>query len=328
MKRPSSISRTSDRPSGQFLLRSLLGGVLMGLANLVPGISGGTMLLAAGVYTAFVDAIAAVTRLAISLWSLVVLGLIGGSAAAVILTLAGPLKWAVVHHRWAMYSFFIGLTLGGVPVLWRMLRRPSLAAWTGCAGALAVMILLALYEPQAASQPSEPGPWILFIGGTLGASAMILPGISGGYLLLLLGLYIPILSALDRLKTGLETAHWPQVFQAALVLLPVAAGVLFGIAVVSNLIRYALNRFRDLTLGILLGLVLGAVVGLWPFQRPVMPQGNQRGLVALTEAEFEKLPLERFQPEAWQVLAALGLVAGGLVLTQCIARIGGEADQA
>ena len=88
----------------------------MGLANLVPGISGGTMLLAAGVYPQFIEGIAEVTTLRFRARNLALLGAIGGAAAIGIVSLAGLIKGLVIDHRWAMFSLFIGLTLGGVPV--------------------------------------------------------------------------------------------------------------------------------------------------------------------------------------------------------------------
>ena len=102
--------------------RGVLGGTLMGLANLVPGISGGTMLLAAGVYPGFIAGIAEVTTLRFRLRSLLLLGAIVASAAVGILLLAGTVRSLVVDHRWIMYSLFIGLTLGGVPLVWRLAR--------------------------------------------------------------------------------------------------------------------------------------------------------------------------------------------------------------
>ena len=106
-------------------VRSALGGVLMGLANLVPGISGGTMLLAAGVYPAFIGAIADLSTLRIRMRPIFVVGVIAGSAALAILLLAGWMKDLVIHQRWIMYSLFFGLTLGGVPLVWRLARPAS-----------------------------------------------------------------------------------------------------------------------------------------------------------------------------------------------------------
>ena len=125
-----SAASTDDSNSipPQLVLRGGIGGTLMGLANLVPGISGGTMLLAAGVYPGFIGAIAEVTTLRFRLRSMVTLGSVGVAAALAILLFAGTVKSLVEENRWMMYSLFIGLTLGGVPLVWRMARPadPSL----------------------------------------------------------------------------------------------------------------------------------------------------------------------------------------------------------
>ncbi|MDP7573882.1 MAG: DUF368 domain-containing protein, partial [Phycisphaerales bacterium] len=97
-------------------VRCGLGGVLMGLANLVPGISGGTMLLATGVYRRFVDAVARATTFRWSLDVIVTLLVIVAGAGFAIVLGAGIIRDLVHEHRWVMYSLFLGLTLGGVPL--------------------------------------------------------------------------------------------------------------------------------------------------------------------------------------------------------------------
>ena len=247
--------------------RCLIGGLLMGLANLVPGISGGTMLLAAGVYPFFVNGVAEVTTLKFRPRTLLTLGAIAGAAAMAILLFAGVVKGLVVDHRWVMYSLFIGLTLGGVPVVWKLLRPMNKKAMTGCAAGLLVMALMAMAQPAAAGAGDGHAYGILFLAGAAGASAMILPGVSGGYLLLILGQYITILSAIDDAKTGAQARNWAQVAEAMHVFIPVGLGVLLGVVGVSNLMKLLLARYRKPTLGVLLGLLLGAVLGLWPFQQ-------------------------------------------------------------
>ncbi len=183
-------------------LRGAIGGALMGLANLVPGISGGTMLLAAGVYPGFIAAIAELTTLRLRPRSLVLLGSIVVAAAIAILMLAGTVRDLVVDHRWIMYSLFIGLTLGGVPLIWRMVRPATSATWLGAAVAFALMCVMALGGGDG-NTGVEHSYLLLFLSGLAASSAMILPGVSGGYLLLLLGHYENILGTIDQLKRGL-----------------------------------------------------------------------------------------------------------------------------
>lgn len=302
----------------------------MGLANLVPGISGGTMLLSAGVYPAFIDGIAEITTLRFRLRTLLSLGLIVGSAALAIGLFAGVVKNLVVDHRWAMYSIFIGLTLGGVPLIWQLLKPATKSAWAGCAAGFAVMALMATIQPGA-NDPGTENYAVLFLGGLAGASAMILPGISGGYLLLILGQYLTILGAIDQAKTALLAdggPQWDVLISAFHVFIPVGLGVVVGVIGASNLIRLLLRRFEKATLGLLLGLVLGAVLGLWPFQQGVPSKSGDvlkgRVLSAEQAAQIEPddYPLQRYSPPGWQLGASLVLAIAGFGMTQGIARLG------
>ena len=240
----------------------------MGLANLVPGISGGTMLLSTGVYPEFIGAIAEVTTFRFKPRSLALLASVVGMAAIAILLFAGPVKDLVVARRFIMYSLFIGLTLGGVPIVWRLAKPMSTGLAVGAAGGFVAMVVMALGQP-ASSGGAGPAYGLLFVAGLVGASAMILPGVSGGYLLLLLGQYVPILSAVSDFKDALLSSprDYALAWTAMKVGIPVGVGVVAGVVGVSNLLRWLLERYRQPTLGVLLGLLLGAVVGLWPFQQ-------------------------------------------------------------
>ncbi|HSN84594.1 MAG TPA: DUF368 domain-containing protein [Polyangiales bacterium] len=321
----------SEAMSAKWGLRCLLGGSLMGLANLVPGISGGTMLLAAGIYPRFIEAIADLSALRFRKGSFFVLGLVGIAAAVAILLGAGVVKDAVVQHRWAMYSLFIGLTLGGVPVLWQMARPATGAFWSAMGVGLLVMAALAWMQiyGQGSSSHRE-GAAVMFLAGVAGASAMILPGVSGGYLLLILGVYVPVLSAIDALKEAIRGNDLASAYAPVLeVVLPVGIGVGVGILIVSNLIKIVLQRYEQPTLGVLMGLLVGAVFGLWPFQEGVAPRVGEvfKGQVLtaemLAEITPDKYPTELYAPTFTDVMMAVGLIGIGYMITTLVARIGG-----
>ncbi|MDA0323157.1 MAG: DUF368 domain-containing protein [Verrucomicrobia bacterium] len=330
-----STNESNSVPIPSLVGRSLIGGVLMGLANLVPGISGGTMLLAAGIYPRFINAIAEVTTLRLRAPSIAVLGSVVVAAGLAILLLAGTVKGLVVDHRWIMYSLFIGLTLGGVPIVWKMVRPARKSTWIGAIVGFIVMAVLAYsQQTQSGAGGGSTGIFMLFLAGVAGASAMILPGVSGGYLLLVLGQYIPILSAIDAFKLALKGGEMGEATQIALhVGIPVGLGVLVGVVGVSNLLRLLLKRFEKATLGVLLGLLLGAVVGLWPFQTGVLPQVGDvvkgemmtEGLIA--ELDPEDYPTRYFSPSGTQVGGVFGGIAVGFLITFAIARIGGREEK-
>lgn len=330
-----SAPAAAPTPALALVARGALGGTLMGLANLVPGISGGTMLLAAGVYPGFISAIAEITTLRFRTRPLLLLAAIVASAALGILLLAGAVKGLVQDHRWIMYSLFIGLTLGGVPLVWRMARPLSVGVAAGAAGGFGLMLLMAL--TRGAAGGGSESLMLIFLSGLAASSAMILPGVSGGYLLLLLGQYESILGTVDQLKRGLlgdgaAGSDLSLVFDAMTVVIPLGIGVVAGVVGVSNLLRWLLHRYEKATLGALLGLLLGAVVGLWPFQDAREPTVGEtvkgRVVTADNRADFERhdWPLASFDPTGAQIAQALVLIVGGFGATLLIGRLGAGAD--
>ncbi|MEM1451688.1 MAG: DUF368 domain-containing protein [Planctomycetota bacterium] len=330
-------------------LRALLGGALMGLANLVPGISGGTMILAIGLYDRFIGAVADVTRLRLRRDTIVFLGTMATGLVLAVLLLSGVAVRLVAEHRWAMYALFIGMTLGGAPELWRESRplRPSVVVAVLCG--IAAMAWFALQSGEAALQPT---PVTLLLVGGAGAASMILPGISGSYVLLVLGLYDTVVGALSLGELRESPA------ECLAIIGPVIVGAAVGIALLSNLLKALLRRHAAPAHGALLGLLVGSVIGLYPFQEPVHAElahrptrkaiervvldGESTAEVASAvegldadqlashvatwkgtskgEMKAESLALRRFTPSPARVAAALALFALGIGLTRALGR--------
>ncbi|QDU66760.1 hypothetical protein Pla86_18350 [Planctomycetes bacterium Pla86] len=319
----------------------------MGLANLVPGVSGGTMILALGLYDRFISSIAELTTLRWSKSLFVFMALIGSGLLVALLSMSGPAVWLVSEHRWIAYSIFVGLTLGGVPELIKLcggLRPGALIA-----GAVGVAIMVALANSSASSVPPT---WINLVWiGALAASSMILPGISGSYLLLIFGLYETVVGSLSLLKE--------EPVEAIGILVPVGIGAAIGIAALSNILKVALEKRPVSSHGLLLGLLVGSVVGLWPFQEAVHPDlanrpirkgielvvlegadaaqvNEERGLgwtdedVARATAEYGgktknelkalSNELRRFAPSGGQIAGAVGLLVLGFGATLLLGR--------
>ncbi|MCC5822389.1 MAG: DUF368 domain-containing protein [Phycisphaerales bacterium] len=316
------------------VVRTLIAGAMMGLANLVPGISGGTMLVACGVYRRFIDAVSDATRLRLTRPTVLMLGLVVFGAVLSIGVLAGVIHWALVEHRWVMYALFIGLTWGGAPVLWKMARPVRGDVWAGIAGGGLAMGLLVVLQETGAGGAGMTGPVWLLIAGVAGASAMILPGVSGAFLLLLIGQYEPIIGAIKDAIRALTGADMPGVLAQIPVLLPVAIGVVVGIAGVANALKWVMHRYERPTLGVLLGLLLAAPAGLYPFRAGVAPEiGDTVKGRLVTEENLDDMrspsnakdwAQRAYTPSASQVAGAAGLIALGFGATVAISRLGRE----
>ena len=331
--------------------RTLMGGFLMGFANLVPGISGGTMILAVGLYDTFIQAVSDVSRLRFTRSSLVFLAWIGLGAIVAVGSLSGLLVDLVVEHRWVMYSLFLGMTLGGAPELCQQAKPLKGTVLVAAVAGFAAMAAFAYFLTGTQLPPT---PWVLLLVGALAASSMILPGISGSYLLLIFGLYETVIGSLrpEALREDWVGAAW--------IIVPVGIGAVLGIALLSNVLRLFLDRKPQVSHGMLLGLLLGSILGLWPFQNPVhaelarkevrkatvMLLAGEEGQTIrdkfgpdFTEVRIAELrtsyegkspsdlkrmsnELERFEPGMLQILKALGLFALGVFVTRLVGRKG------
>lgn len=312
--------------------RSALGGMLMGLANLVPGISGGTMLLAVGVYPQFIGGIAEVSTLKFRPKVLLMLACVVATALVAIGGFARLVGFLLDNYQWAMYCLFIGLTLGGVPILWRMVRPLDAKVAVTAAAAIALMVLLALVDPERLGGGAERSVAmyaLLFGAGLAGGAAMILPGVSGAYLLLVLGQYRTIIGAVSTGVEGARAMDFGLMVDAMHVLVPVAVGVIAGVVGVSNLVKALLERYRRATLGFLLGLLLGAVVGLWPFTESVPPRVGDivRGVELTTPEMVAKIERKYYRrqpvaPSAGEVVGGLIFIVAGFGISWSISRMG------
>jgi putative membrane protein len=302
----------------------------MGLANLVPGISGGTMLVAAGVYRRFIEAISDLSRFRFRVPTLLTLVAVVAPAACSIALFATLVSAALIGMRWVMYSLFIGLTFGGIPVLWKVLRPATTAALIGATIGTVGMVAVAWFQSGEVAASGATGGWMLFVGGVAGAGAMILPGVSGAYLLMLLGQYRPILEAIRAAASAGSAGDIAGVLSAGAILLPVGLGVGVGLVAVSNLLRWLLHRFEKATLGVLLGLLIGAPAGLYPFKQGVPPRAGEtfRGEV-LDETVAARLrdrpkdwPEQVFTPTVAQVAGSIAIAALGFAATLGVSRLG------
>jgi len=344
----------SPHPTEATPARIFAGGFLMGLANLVPGVSGGTMILALGLYDKFIGAVAELTSFRWSIRLFAFLGVLGLGLVIAVGGLASVAVMLVSEYRWIMYSLFIGMTLGGVPELWRLCRPATVALPIGVASGLAGMVLFFFWLSDT-EVPHNAGT--LFGVGALAASSMILPGVSGSLILLIFGLYEVVIGSLS------PRAILDDPGGTLGVVVPVVLGAGAGIALLSNVLKVCLARYRSGSHGLLLGLLAGSILPLWPFQEAVEPELLDRDLRkaiamlvvdgatveeveaargvrfsaadvervrarygSLSAADLKRLSQEtrRFDPDALRVGVSLVLVALGFLLTRLLGVHDGE----
>ena len=234
-----------------------LRGVAMGIAEIVPGVSGGTIAFVSGIYQELVTSLAAFGPKSVLMlftdprrfWQhhnvmfLLCLGL--GMLSSVVL-FARVLSVAIVTAPTLVWGFFFGLVAASVVDIGRARRRATLATF----GLLGLSLGLAMSElPTVAG---EPELWMYFAGGALAVSAWLLPAISGSFVLLLLGLYTSVLQAVTLLDWSI---------------LPVfVLGCATGLALFSKLLAHLMRHYSETILSGLTGFMAGALVRLWPWQ--------------------------------------------------------------
>ncbi|MBN2357840.1 MAG: DUF368 domain-containing protein [Deltaproteobacteria bacterium] len=276
----------------------LLKGLLIGIANVIPGVSGGTFALVLGIYDRLIAALKSydlrAARVALTALAtihrpasrqalreearrcdLVFLLLLALGAGLAIKGLAGLLQWLLAEQPMPTLAFFVGLIVPSIAIPLRMMERRGAIEAITCLLGIGLTLLVSL--AQVSQGGGEPALWFVFVGGAAAIAAMILPGISGSFLLLVLGLYQPTLEHIHHL-----TAH-SFVFLGVM-----ALGFVFGLVTISRLMAFLLKRWRSPTLAFLIGLVLGSFYVLWPFKDFTPPASAPAAVSAAAPAATEK----------------------------------------
>ena len=262
---PAAAPADTALPRHRNPLGNLLRGALIGVVETVPGVSGGTVALVTGIYDELIEAGHRITAAARRLvtgpervagareqlrgvnW-LLVLPLLVGMAAAV-LTVAGPVTGLVEDHPETMRALFLGLVAGSVLVPVRL----SGGAWRGAElGLFALGAVGGLLLTSLPSTSVEPSPWVVAPAAAIAVCALVLPGVSGSFLLLSVGLYQPTLQAVDQRDIGYIA--WFGLW------------ALVGLVVIVKLMRILLTRHHRGTMVVLAGVMIGALRSLWPWQ--------------------------------------------------------------
>jgi putative membrane protein len=268
----------------------LVGGVLMGVADAIPGVSGGTVAMVLGIYDRLVTAISrcdtslvrsvvrgrwreASDRIDLAFLFTLGLGIAGG-----ILALASVMRVLLTSYPSLVNAVFFGLVAGSCVVVTRSVR-----AWTVPRAVLMVIAINASFVlvgfPQEDGE-MDRGQLHLFCCGAVAICAMILPGVSGAFLMKVLGQYDRVIGMLS------DVVHFQATSETLLALGVFACGCVFGLISFSKLIRWLLANVREATLAVLCGAMCGSLRALWPFDSEALVDGRITGPVLLMVAGF------------------------------------------
>ncbi len=252
-------------------LSVFLKGVAMGAANVIPGVSGGTVAFITGIYERLIEALKSLDGNAlklvlkgrfkefaaqVDLGFLVALGL---GIVVSIVTLASLLEYLFEKHETYVWAFFFGLILASVIFVGKQVRKWSMGPVLGFLIGATIAIGVALLKP-AAENDSIP---YLLLCGVIAMASMIIPGLSGSFVLLLLGNYQLVMI---ESVIGLKSLD-PRAFA---ILVPVGIGSVLGLLVLSRLLSWVFQKHHDLAVALLTGFVAGSLLIIWPWKTAVI----------------------------------------------------------
>ena len=288
-----------------------LKGIAMGAADVVPGVSGGTIAFIAGIYEELLQSIKSIDLTALKMlftgkfkafWTKIngnfLLALILGIGIS-IFSLARLMTWLLETHPIPLWSFFFGLIVASVFLVARDVTRWTVLNMIGAlAGAVAAYLITAL------SPSSTPDAWwFIILSGAIAICAMILPGISGSFILLLLGKYEFIMTAVGELNIGVIALF--------------AIGAIAGIISFSHFLTWLLRHYRNMTIAVLTGFMVGSLNKIWPWKQVLETYTDSHGVLQPFK-EANVLPgtyaeMTGNDPQLWQAvvfcLVGLALIA-------------------
>lgn len=248
-------------------------GMAMGAADIVPGVSGGTVAFITGVYEELINSLKKMTPASLALWyregfvafwkhinGFFLLSLFCGILISV-LSLANVVIWCLANHPLLVWGFFFGMVLASTIYIARPLpfRNPLILALF----VVGVLISVGISLIRPAELPGEW--WVVFLAGSIAICAMLLPGTSGSFMLVLMGLYGFILQSLVDFNL--------------LILFSFAAGCATGLLMFSHLLSWLLRNHHDVTLALMTGFLLGSLNIIWPWKHVLETAMDRHGKV-------------------------------------------------
>ncbi|MCA0132107.1 DUF368 domain-containing protein [Winogradskyella alexanderae] len=293
-----------------------LKGIAMGAADVVPGVSGGTIAFISGIYEELIESIDKVNLDFFKNWKnhgfLNAWKSINGSflfalflgIGISILSLAKLIKWLLHNEPILLWSFFFGLVLASIIYIAKQINKWSLKVL------LAVLItsVLSYYITLAEPFASPDSPYYLLFCGFIAIIAMILPGVSGAFILLILGAYQTAIDTINNLRDGLLQGNMTLFKEALFNFILLAIGAVIGLKVFSKALNWMFKHQKNLTLAILTGFMIGSLNKIWPWKEVLKTRINSKG-EEVTLLDKSVLP-STFNGDNQLVLAIIFVVIG------------------
>ena len=240
-------------------------GIILGVANVIPGVSGGTIAVVFNVYDRLIGVITINIKKILSEWKFILplgLGMVAG-----IIGFSKILTFLFEHYPMQTNLFFVGIIAGSIPLIYRKIKSsmkevseknkkvPFFTTILCCVIFLGIMIIMTVFKDVSTStviytELSLPLFFLLLVSGALGAIAMIIPGISGSFLLLAIGTYATVIGSVSDFNIPL--------------MIPTAIGILIGLLVGAYLVRTLMEKVPSQTYGAILGLIVGSIFTVFP----------------------------------------------------------------
>ncbi|MFT5436192.1 MAG: putative membrane protein [Ulvibacter sp.] len=260
-------------------------GLAMGAADVVPGVSGGTIAFISGIYEELIETLDKLDIGFLSVWKKegvfkawrrynlgFLLALFSGVAIS-ILSLAKLITWLLSNHPILVWSFFFGLVLASILYVGRQIFKWDLKTISAILIATGLSYAITLARPIGDTNST----WFLFFAGFIAIIAMILPGISGAFILLLLGAYKSIIGTITQLGEGISNLNWTLFSTAFLKIGVFGLGAIFGLKLFSRVLNWLFQHHKDLILATLTGFMIGALNKIWPWKEVLEYRINHAG---------------------------------------------------
>ncbi len=246
----------------------IIKGILIGIANIIPGVSGGTMAVSLGIYDKLISSISNLLKD----WkkSLVTLLPIILGCGIGIVGFTYAIEYLLSHHTFVTCMAFVGLILGGIPILLISLKKElaKTSSKIGISGILAFVFLfaVAVFLPMMNAEDevlktfhATPGIMAaLFFVGIIASATMVIPGVSGSLVMMILGYYYGIINTIKSFLDALKAFDMPGLIHGFALLMPFGIGVLLGIFLIAKLITFLFEKFGIQTYCAILGLIIAS----------------------------------------------------------------------